>query len=173
MENRENYTLLPNSDRHNCFGCSLKNTSGLHMEFYTNKEMDVVVSWYSVPEQFCGWGTLVHGGIVSTMLDEAMGWGALVILQRLILSKSIAVDFIKPVFSGTKIRVEGGVLSHENEKEAVLKGCIYNDNNEICAKATSVASLFTIESVKKMGVVDAEMLKGLEQLINDGITSPL
>jgi len=72
---RNGYIELPTSSRHNCFGCSPKNDKGLHMKFYTNKDVDVVVSWFIVPPDYCGWGPIVHGGIISTMLDEAMGWG--------------------------------------------------------------------------------------------------
>jgi hypothetical protein len=80
---KKNYMLLPNSDKHNCFGCSPNNEYGLHMKFYTNDKKDMVVSWFAVPDQYCGWGTMVHGGIISTMLDEAMGWGAAGELQLL------------------------------------------------------------------------------------------
>lgn len=165
VESRDNYFLLPNSDRHNCFGCSQRNKSGLKMKFYTNKEVDLVVSWLSLPDQFCGWGNIVHGGIISTMLDEAMGWGALVILRKLVFTKSISVDFFNPVLTGKEIRVEGSVQKVNSEREAVLQGCIYSNDN-ICARSVSVASLFTLEYVRKIGVLDEEMLDGLERLMN-------
>jgi hypothetical protein len=134
------------------------------MKFYTNKEVDRVISWLSVPGQFCGWSNLIHGGIIATLLDEAMGWGALVILQKLILSKSIAVDFINPVFTDTEMRVEGSVLTVNSEREAVLQGRVYT-NDKISAESSSVVSLFTIETIRKMNVLDENMLGALEQLI--------
>ena len=165
IKSRDDYIPLSNSDRHNCFGCSQRNSSGLKMKFYTNKEVDLVVSWLSLPDQFCGWGNIAHGGIISTMLDEAMGWGALVILRKLVLSKTISVDFISPVLTGTEIRVEGSVQKINSEREAILQGCIYSNDN-ICARSMSVASLFTLEYIRKMGVLDEEMLGDLERLIN-------
>jgi len=165
IKSRDDYIPLSNSDRHNCFGCSQSNSSGLKMKFYTNKEVDFVVSWLSLPDQFCGWGNIVHGGIISTMLDEAMGWGALVILRKLVLSKTISVDFTSPVLTGTEIRVEGSVQKINSEREAILQGCIYSNDN-ICARSMSVASLFTLEYIRKMGVLDEEMLGDLERLIN-------
>ncbi len=77
--NGDSLLHLPNDDNHNCFGCSPNNKSGLKMEFYTNKEKDSVFSWLSIPGHVCGWGNIVHGGIVSTILDEAMGWASVVI----------------------------------------------------------------------------------------------
>ena len=164
-ENRDDYFLLPAGESHNCFGCSPKNESGLHMEFYLNQGQDAVVSWLSVPEHFCGWGNIVHGGIISTMLDEAMGWAALVLLRKLVLSKSISVEFFRPVFIGKEIKVEGNVLEVGNDREAVMQGCIY-DGDELCARSSSAYSLFTIEYIKKLGVVEEKMLNELDMLLS-------
>ena len=166
VKSREDYIPLSNSDRHNCFGCSPRNSSGLKMKFYVNKEVDLVVSWLSLPDQFCGWGNIAHGGIISTMLDEAMGWGGLIILQRLVLTKSISVDFKSPVLTGTEIRVEGGIEKIISDREAVLCGSIYSNEN-LCARSTSLVSLFTLEYVRKMGVLDGTMLDDLELLMGE------
>ncbi len=163
---REGYIELPNSGRQNCFGCSPKNASGLKMTFYTNRSVDAVVSWFSVPPQFCGWGTLVHGGIISTMLDEAMGWGALVILGRLVLSKTISVEFISPVLAGAEIRVEGSVRDVVSDRKGVMQGFIYSNKDVLCARATSDVSLFTMDYIRKMGALDEAVLGDLETLVN-------
>jgi acyl-coenzyme A thioesterase PaaI-like protein len=164
-QNGDKYITLPVGQNHNCFGCSPKNESGLHMEFSVNEKRDVVASWLSVPDHLCGWGNIVHGGIVSTILDEAIGWAGLVLLGKLILSKSISVEFFKPIFIGKDIRAEGSVLEVKNDREAVFKASIY-DGNELCAKASSVCSLFTIEYIKKLGVADDNMLNELEGLMS-------
>jgi acyl-coenzyme A thioesterase PaaI-like protein len=90
-ENRDEYILLSTGESH-CFGCGLKNDSGIHMKFYSTEKKELVVSWLKVPDHLCGWSNLVHGGIISTMLDEAMGWAGLVILKKLVVSKSITVS---------------------------------------------------------------------------------
>jgi uncharacterized protein (TIGR00369 family) len=163
--NRDDYMLLPAGESHNCFGCSPKNEAGLHMEFYLNEKLDTVVSWLWVPGHLCGWGNIVHGGIISTMLDEAMGWAALVLLRKLVLSKSISVEFFKPVFTGKEIRAEGSVLEVANDREAVMQGCIY-DGDDLCARSNSTYSLFTIEYIRKLGVVDETMLNELDMLMS-------
>lgn len=162
---RENLILLPKSDRHNCFGCSPKNKCGLKMEFYFSRDLSLVASWLSPPGHLGGWGNIVHGGIVSTILDEAMGWAALVILRKLMLSKTISVKYIKPVFLNTEIKVEGSVLESISDREAILQASIHDGNNEVCARSTSEVSLFTAEHIKKHGVVDDEMLGGLEEIM--------
>jgi len=140
------------------------------MKFYSTEKRDSVVSWLTVPDHLCGWSNLVHGGIISTILDEAMGWAALVILKKLVVSKSITVDFIKPVLIGEKIRVEGNVTKINNEREAILRGYLYNDNSEICARSSSLVSLFSSESIRKMGFTDQKMLSDMEQIMNVSLT---
>jgi len=165
-ENRDGYMLLPNSDSHNCFGCSPKNESGLQMEFYLNEKKNAVMSWLSVPEHLCGWGNIVHGGIISTILDEAMGWAALILLRKLVLSRFISVEFFNPVFIGKEIRVEGSVLEIASDREAVMQGCIY-DGDELCARSSSNYSLYSIDYIKKLGVFDAKLLDELDMLMNE------
>lgn len=136
------------------------------MKFYTTEKLDSVTSWLKVPDHLCGWSNLVHGGIISTMLDEAMGWAGLIILKKMVVSKSITVDFIKPVLLGKEISVKGMVNKINSEREAILQGYIYNDENEICAQSSCLASLFSLETLRKMNVVDEEMFRDIEKYIN-------
>jgi uncharacterized protein (TIGR00369 family) len=163
--NRDNLLRLPNDFNHNCFGCSPKNTSGLKMEFYTNKEKNAVFSWLSVPDHVCGWGNLVHGGIVSTILDEAMGWASVVILKKVILTKKLTVDFLKPIFIDQEIHVVGNILKVAGNREAKVQGVIYDNDRKICAKASSIVSLFRIEVIRKMGIFDDNLLGGIESIL--------
>ena len=162
-KNGERNTLLENSDLHNCFGCSPRNPQGMFMEFYLNENKNSVISWYTVPNHLCGWGEVVHGGIVSTMLDEAMGWACLYILQKLLLSKTLNVEFFKPILIGKEIRVTGKVESIENDRQAVMQGFIHDEADDLCARSSSAVSLFTLETIRKMGVLDDRMLTHMEQ----------
>ena len=95
-----------------------------------------------------------------------MGYGALVILKKLILSKSITVDFLSPVLLEKEIRVEATVKEKKSDREAMMEARIYNKNGEICARASSVVILFEMEDIKKMGIMDEEFLKEIEELMN-------
>ncbi len=164
--NRNGHALLPNNDSHKCFGCSPVNSSGLQMKFYVNEQMDMVTSWLSVPVHLSGWANIIHGGITSTILDETMGWAGLIVLRKLVIAKSLSVDFIKPLFVGEEIKSEGRVQKINSEREAIIAGTIYNADNEVCAKSTSTAALFTVEALRKLGVADESMLRSLEQMLS-------
>ncbi len=55
-----------------CFGCGSENRRGMRMRF--RLEDGRAVADFSPPEHFQGYPGHVHGGVVATMLDEAMGW---------------------------------------------------------------------------------------------------
>ncbi len=55
-----------------CFACGEDNARGLHMHFSTEDER--AVATFSIPDYMQGFPGHAHGGVVATMLDEAMGW---------------------------------------------------------------------------------------------------
>ena len=45
------------------------------MTFYTNQT--AVYSKITVPDHLCGWNNLVHGGVLTTIMDEIMSWATI------------------------------------------------------------------------------------------------
>ena len=70
MKDLEGYKRLPNTETHNCFGCSPINPSGLQMKFFTDDK--TVFARVTVPDHLCGWNNVIHGGVLTTMLDESI-----------------------------------------------------------------------------------------------------
>ncbi|NWF91896.1 MAG: PaaI family thioesterase [Syntrophaceae bacterium] len=56
----------------NCFVCGEKNPGGLHLKFDIDKERQTLKTIFTAGPNFQGWDGIVHGGIISTLLDEAM-----------------------------------------------------------------------------------------------------
>lgn len=164
MELDQNLKPLPNSSNHNCFGCSPVNPSGLQMQFHTNGE--AVFSAVTVPGHLCGWNQLVHGGVLSTILDEIMSWAAIYLLRQIVLTKSLAVDFIKPVYLNTNYTAEGKVLEIKGKHEAVMQGILYSTEGTACARSTANFAVFSPAVAKRLGIVDAEHLKWFETIYN-------
>jgi uncharacterized protein (TIGR00369 family) len=160
---KENHRRLPHRGNDNCFACSANNPSGLKMEFFTDGER--VLSWPTVPEHLSGWGRIVHGGVITTMLDEIMGWSALHLLKRMTLTKSITVDFLKPVYVGEELRLEGKPLELQGDRKALMQSFLYDPEGQLCASATGVFALFSVEDMRKRGIVADEILDGIEPLI--------
>ena len=57
---------------HECFGCGRENPIGLRLEF--TADSDFVTASFIPGSAHQGFGGIVHGGIISAVLDEAMAW---------------------------------------------------------------------------------------------------
>ena len=57
---------------HSCFGCANDNPIGLHLHFESTA--DGVRAEFTPAPEHQGFENVIHGGIISTVLDEAMAW---------------------------------------------------------------------------------------------------
>ena len=156
------HKLLPNRGDHNCFGCGPANPSGLRMIFYA--EETAITSKVTVPQHLCGWNNLVHGGVLSTMLDEIMSWATIYLLKQVPMTKSISVDFIKPVYVDRPLKVQGKVLDKVNHREALLEGRIFNEADVCCAKATGTFAIFSPAVAKRLKITDSKSIEWFEEM---------
>ena len=65
-------------DGYMCFGCAPSNPMGLHMEFY--EDGDDIVAYWEPEAHYQGLLNTLHGGILTTLMDELAGW---VVLRKL------------------------------------------------------------------------------------------
>jgi uncharacterized protein (TIGR00369 family) len=160
---KDGYQEIANTDNHKCFGCSPKNPSGLRMRFFTDG--NTVVSWITVPDHLCGWDKLVHGGVISTILDEIMSWSALYLHKGFTVTKSLAIDFIQPIFIGKEIRAEGKVLEIKGKRDIVMAGYLYDHHGELCAESTGTFTILPPKVAKRMGVMSDESMRDFERIL--------
>lgn len=92
---------------HGCFGCGERNPSGLRLAFYRDGAR-VRANFTPRPEHE-GYVRMTHGGIVSTLLDEAMSW-AVIDSGRLAVTAKMEVEFRRPVPVGAPVEVTGEVV---------------------------------------------------------------
>ena len=164
MNERKNYRHIPTQswDKH-CFGCSPDNPEGLRMKFYTDEKS--IFSWLKVPDHLCGWNNLVHGGVISTIMDEVMGWAAIHLLKLIVLTKTMTIDFIQPVFIKDELKAEGWITKFDGNGEVVIEATVHNGRGELCAKSRGVFSYFPPSTIREMGIMDDNCLKEFEEYI--------
>ncbi len=78
-----------------CFVCGIENPIGLKLRFYTDDEGRCIARFQPKPEHQ-GFPGQLHGGIISTLLDEAMG-RVLVQQEVWAFTGRLDVKFGKPV----------------------------------------------------------------------------
>jgi uncharacterized protein (TIGR00369 family) len=152
VKKKNNLKPFPNRGNTMCFGCSPDNPSGLHLEFFTDGES--IYSWVKVPGHMCGWKDIVHGGIISTILDEVMGRSVIYKTKHFAMTKSMTVDFLKPVYIGTELKAEGRVIEIKSDREIVAEGLLFNKAEVLCAKTRGIFTFFKPQDSKKLGIKD-------------------
>ncbi len=92
-----------------------------------------------------------------------MSWTAHHLIKKLILTKTIQVQFLHPLYVEKKIRVEGRVTLISREREAELTAQIINDSGKKCAQATGTFALLKPKTARRMGVIDEKIIRNFEQ----------
>lgn len=92
-----------------CFGCGPLNPDGLQLRFQPSSD-GTSVAFYEVPARFQSWAGMAHGGIVSLMLDEAVGWAAWHAGHPGVTGR-LQVSLRRPLKLGERVRIVGRVES--------------------------------------------------------------
>lgn len=90
---------------HNCFGCGRLNAYGLRLEFHADARGGVRTAWVPA-ERFEGYSGMVHGGVISAVLDEVMAW-SLYRHHIWAVTGEMTVRFRAPIAVGEPTRATG------------------------------------------------------------------
>jgi len=110
----EQLTPFAHQASNRCFGCGPANPSGLHLEFKLAPDLSVVCI-AQVSEDFTGHPGYLHGGVIATLLDETMS-KAIRARGHIAMTRHLEIDYLRPVPSGTPIRLEGRLTKNEGRK---------------------------------------------------------
>ena len=115
-----------------CFACGRENPIGLKLE--VRRDGDGVSAEFTPDERHQGWPGVVHGGIINTLLDEAMAYaafyrglycvtarmevrlrGTAMVGQRLTISAGLTRHTRRLVEAGGGVRLDDGTLVAEGK----------------------------------------------------------
>ena len=113
-ENAEKLTPMAHTAQNRCFGCGPASTIGLHLEFLLAED-GAVVCLPTIPDRYEGPPGYLHGGIIATMLDEAMSKTVRALGLKAVTGR-MEIDYRRPVRSAAPIRMEGHLLRSEGRK---------------------------------------------------------
>jgi uncharacterized protein (TIGR00369 family) len=115
-----------------CFGCSPINRHGLRLKFDEDLRNISVKCTFRIAPRFEGPPGHVHGGIIATILDEAMGK---VSRQKgvVALTRRMSIDYLQPVPLGVNLRAVGWHVSQDGRKH-FHAGEIRSMNGDVLAR---------------------------------------
>jgi acyl-coenzyme A thioesterase PaaI-like protein len=103
-----------------CFVCGENNPKGLHIKvFYEGK---IAKTRYIFSPEYQGWKGIIHGGLITTLLDEIMAYAAA--RETPAVTIHLNVTFRHALHPGEEVEVAGWIKNRSNRKieaEAVMK----------------------------------------------------
>jgi uncharacterized protein (TIGR00369 family) len=111
--------------------CGDKNQVGLKLDFYA-KDGKARAEFTPI-KNFEGYKDILHGGILSTLLDEVM-IKSILAKEILTVTSQIEVKFKKPAIIGEKLTIEGEI-TRERGRLILTEGKVFKEDGTVVAEA--------------------------------------
>ena len=119
-----------------CFGCGKNNPDGMRLKFAYDEKIGGFVGRFRLAKRFSGPPGHAHGGIIATILDEAMG-KVNKLRQVVALTSQMTVNYLRPVPLNQPLRVESRELSVRGRKHVNVAE-ILNAKGEVLARGKAL-----------------------------------
>lgn len=123
-----------------CFLCGRQNPIGLKISWYNDPEAGHITANVTVPEQFCSYPGVVHGGIVAALLDETAGRSIMLeddTDDNLMVTAKLEVKYRRPVPIGQPLTLRGWTLEHVGTRARVAAEVLLADGT-VAAQAEAI-----------------------------------
>jgi uncharacterized protein (TIGR00369 family) len=125
---------------HWCFACGRLNPSGLQLDFDVSSNS--ATARYTGLQRHQGYDGTLHGGVVTALLDETMGWA---IFHQGIwgVTAKLEVTFKRPVPVGEEIVVSGHLVN-DRGRTIETKGTVTRSSDgTVLAEATALEKRYS------------------------------
>src|ERR1700760_3890848 len=119
----------PKPRKNHCFGCGHDNSQGMRLKFTLDEESRRANCHFKLSRKYTGPPGHAHGGIIATILDEAMG-KVNKFRNVLALTASMEIKYLKPVPLGQPLIAVGFEQSVEGRRHTNVAE-IRNEQGEV------------------------------------------
>lgn len=138
-----------NHPHYNCFGCCQSNPYGLHMQFYEDEE-DIVSTW-NPDRNYQGWVDTMHGGILSTLIDETCGWVVTRKMQTSGFTVSLNIKFRKAVSTNEPRLTIRARIVKQMRNLLYIHAELTDSKGEVCTEGDATYFLMNSDKAEEMG----------------------
>jgi uncharacterized protein (TIGR00369 family) len=112
--------------------CGEENPEGFRGKFEANDQNHIFFR-FNARRTMQGYGTVMHGGLQATLLDETMGWAAAIAIQRMTVLAEMTVRYLQRTPIGADLIAEAWV-SEVKKRLVKAEGVIRDDAGTIYAR---------------------------------------
>jgi uncharacterized protein (TIGR00369 family) len=135
---------LPHSS--DCFVCGENNPDGFRLRFEIDDQGHVYLP-FKARSSMQGYGTVMHGGLQATLMDETMGWAASVALKRMTVAAELNVRYVQRTPLDTDLVVEAWV-TRINARMSMAEAVLRDHEGNIYSKGKGKFIPLTLEETK-------------------------
>lgn len=117
-----------------CFVCGTKNLHGLGLDLVTDTR--VVECRFRYRTEHCGFHGTVHGGLVATVLDEAMAWVIGVHARRFAYCAELNTRFLAPAAPGLELVARAELVENKRGRLFLTRSELREAAGALLAEAT-------------------------------------
>jgi uncharacterized protein (TIGR00369 family) len=118
-----------------CLVCGRDNPHGMRLDLRIDPDSRVVQTTFTPNPKHIGFEGIIHGGVLATVLDEAMVWAATWTARRFCVCAEMTVRYLHPVAPGETLSIEAKVSSARS-RLVVAEGSISNAARRMIATST-------------------------------------
>ncbi len=123
-----------------CYVCGFENPMGLHVKYVRDGDQGCRAD-YVARQEHVGWPGLMHGGLLFTLMDEAVAWALIYAGLRGVTAKA-EVRFRQPVTVGSRLTIAGIVLDRSRHAVPARAWISLADNpSEVIAELSATMVL--------------------------------
>lgn len=129
-----------------------ENPSGLQLKLaYRNNRIE---SRFLIEAEKCGFSGVVHGGILSAILDEIMGWAPAYEKGRMCMAAEITIRFLKPVTNNILLTAIGK-FTEDKRRLWLAEGFIQDQQENVLVRGKGIYRPLSVEQSR---MIDDEIL---------------
>jgi len=117
------------------------------MEFFEDGE-EVITRWRP-DERFQGYGSVLHGGIQATVMDELASWTVFVKLETAGVTSSLSVDYRRPVYTDRGALTIRASVDEVEKNMATIALRLYDSDGNLCSEGRVVYFTFPPKLAQK------------------------
>jgi acyl-coenzyme A thioesterase PaaI-like protein len=117
-----------------CFVCGESNPFGLRLRFYTDGQL--VRAELTARSEHVGFQGVIHGGIISTLLDEVMAWACATGARHFGYCAELQVRFLAPLRPNARAILTGELVNNRRNRIFEAKSELRLESGPILATGT-------------------------------------
>lgn len=132
-----------------CLVCGRENPQGLKLNLHVDPDTGLVTTNFTPAPQHIGFEGIIHGGVIATVLDEAMVWAATWKGRRFCVCGELTVRFRNAVKPGDRLRIEA-VVEFSRPKLVECASKVFDATGKLLATGSGKYVPMSVEQHKAM-----------------------